>query len=123
MQLTKVWRQRKVLRDITGLFAFNASQIATNPVVEVDSHSKEDAIWVMVVNASNSSFTITDREGIIFGYVPRYSMVPVYFPKRDMAIQFNLVTPTGSAVNNNAPGKVWVGFDKIKLADTMPLAF
>lgn len=113
-----------MLRDITGLYTVTGGNVTLNSAnsQDIDTHSKEDRIWCLVVNATNTNFQLTNREGIIIGIVPRYTQVAVYFPQRDMAVQLVPIN-NGGAANANAPNKIWIGFDKERLGDSYTLAF
>lgn len=110
-----------MLRDITGILSISGGNITANSG-DIDTHSKDDSIWCMVINGTNTNLTLTDREGIVYGLCPRYAQSVIFIPRRDMAVQLQPIN-NGAAPNAAAPNRVWIGFDKNKLGDSYSMTF
>lgn len=110
-----------MLRDITGTLSITAGNITANSG-DIDTHSKEDSVWCLIINGTNTNLTLTDRSGVVYGLAPRYAQSAIFMPRRDMAVQLQPIN-NGGAANANAPNKVWIGFDKNKLGDSYAITF
>lgn len=80
-----------MFKDITGLFGFNALQVAQNNNVPFDTHHPSDAIWFACLNGTNTNFELLDDKSNSRGVIPRYSSVQVLLDPRPINVQFSIL--------------------------------